>query len=179
MLEEVTTMGWVLTVVLVLILVLSVLALTFLLGMRTKFPPVLRAVRRMNRLITNPRQMRSAGTPGSFAGVIHHTGRTSGREYETPVGPFPTDDGFVITLPYGTGTDWLKNVLASGSATLVTEGRTYEVDRPEIVRIADVVSALPAEELGKLRLFRVEQALQVRRAEANRELSHPQVRRVG
>ena len=171
-------MGSLFTVVLVLVCVLAVLALTFLLGMRMKFPPVLNAVRRINRSFTNPRTMRSAGMPGSATGVIHHTGRTSGREYETPVGPFPTDDGFVIALPYGTETDWLKNVLASGSATLVTEGRTYEVDRPEIVRTADVASVLPADELRKLRLFRVEQCLRVRRVEGGRGAGRSQEERV-
>src|SRR6267143_1895106 len=40
---------------------------------------------------------------------------------------------FVMKLPYGRNTDWLKNVLASGSATIVHEGNTYRVDRPEIV----------------------------------------------
>ena len=156
-------MGWILTVVGALVVVLGVLALVFLLGMRTKFPPVLNAVRRMNRAVMNPRQMRSAGSPGAFAGVIRHTGRTSGRAYETPVGPFPTEDGFVIALPYGTDTDWLKNVLSSGSATLVTEGQTYEVDRPELVRTADVGQALPADEQRRLRRFHVDRCLRVRR----------------
>lgn len=158
-------MAWVLTVLGALVLVLVVLAVVFLLGMRTKFPPVLNAVRRMNRAVMNPRQMRSAGTPGAFAGVIRHTGRSSGRAYETPVGPFPTDDGFVIALPYGTETDWVKNVLAGGSSTLVTEGQTYEVDRPEIVRTVEVADALPADEQARLRRFRVDRCLRVRRVD--------------
>lgn len=35
-------------------------------------------------------------------------------------------------------TDWLKNVLARGSATIVTKGHSYEVDRPEVISMADV-----------------------------------------
>jgi len=38
--------------------------------------------------------MKTAGTPGAYAGAITHVGRRSGRVYETPVGPFATDDGF-------------------------------------------------------------------------------------
>jgi deazaflavin-dependent oxidoreductase (nitroreductase family) len=124
---------------------------------------VLRVVRRFNRRFMNPSQMKTAGTPGAYAGVVRHVGRRSGRVYETPVGPFATDDGFVIALPYGTSSDWVKNVLAAGSATLVTEGHTYEVDQPEIVPLSDVVDVLPIKERRNLRLFRVEQALRTRR----------------
>jgi len=142
---------------------LVLLLLAFVFGMRAKSPVVLRAVRRFNRRVMNPRQMKTAGTPGAYAGFIRHVGRRSGRVYETPVGPFATDDGFVIALPYGTGSDWVKKVLAAGSATLVTEGQTYEVDQPEIVPLGDVVAVLPSKERRNLRLFRVEQALRARR----------------
>jgi deazaflavin-dependent oxidoreductase (nitroreductase family) len=141
-------------------LILSLLAFVF--GMRAKSPVVLRAVRRFNRRFMNPRQMKTAGTPGAYAGVIRHLGRRSGRVYETPVEPFATDDGFVIALPYGTSSNWVKNVLAAGSATLVTEGQTYEVDKPEIVPLSEVVDVLPSKERRNLRLFRVEQALRAR-----------------
>ena len=33
-----------------------------------------------------------------------------------------TDDGFVIGLPNGTTTDWVKNLLADGTATIVNVG---------------------------------------------------------
>jgi len=102
-------------------------------GMRSKSPPVLNAVRRFNRDLGNPRQMATAGAPGAYASVIRHVGRTSGREYETPIGAIATEDGFVSALPYGASADWLKNLLASGSAISVNEGRTYRVDQPEVV----------------------------------------------
>jgi hypothetical protein len=47
------------------------------------------------------------------------------------------EDAFLIALPYGEQTDWLRNVLASGSATLVTAGEAYELDSPEIIPMAD------------------------------------------
>ena len=55
------------------------------------------------------------------------------------MGAVAIDDGFVIALPYGPNTDWLKNVLASGSATIVTRehlrrgpagGRSHGRGRP-------------------------------------------------
>jgi hypothetical protein len=41
----------------------------------------------------------------------------------------------VIALPYDTRPDWVKNVLASGSARLEYEGEIPEVDRPEVLPI--------------------------------------------
>ena len=74
--------------------------------------------------------------PGAVASIVRHVGRKSGQTYETPVNAVATDDGFVIALPYGLNTDWLKNVLASGSATIVDEGKTYLVDHPEVVPLS-------------------------------------------
>ena len=156
---------WLLTVVGALAAGLILVLIAFVFGMRAKSPVVLRAVRRFNRRFMNPRQMKTAGTPGAYAGVIRHVGRRSGRVYETPVGPFATDDGFVIALPYGTSSDWVRNVLAAGSATLVTEGQAYEVDEPEIVPLGDVIDVLPSKERRNLRLFRVEQAMRTHRRE--------------
>ena len=61
----------------------------------------------------------------------------------------------------------MKDVLAAGSATLVTEGHTYEVDQPEIVPLSDIVDVLPSKERRNLRLFHVEQALRARRRGAS------------
>src|SRR5687767_8959102 len=50
-------------------------ATVFLVGMRTKSPAVVDRVRRFNRAVTNPRVLRSAGSPGASASVIRHVGR--------------------------------------------------------------------------------------------------------
>ena len=148
---------------------LVLLAVTFLalvmVGMRTKSPRVLRFVRRMNRAVSNPIQMRSAGHPGAYASIIRHRGRISGQHYETPVGAEATDDGFVIALPYGTTTDWLKNLLADGTATIVNEGETYEVDRPEVRPLASEIGRFRTADQRNLRRFRVEQCVRVRRVD--------------
>jgi deazaflavin-dependent oxidoreductase (nitroreductase family) len=148
-------------------LALSVVAFLLLVvvGMRTKSPPVLRLVRRVNRSVSNPIQMRSAGRPGAYASIIHHRGRISGQRYETPVGAEATDDGFVIALPYGTTTDWLKNLLADGTATIVNEGETFEVDQPEVRPLASEIARFPTADQRNLRRFRVEQCVRVRRVD--------------
>ncbi len=141
------------------------LALVFLLGMRTKSPLVLRPLIRIQRAVINPKQMRSAGTPGAYASVIRHRGRTSGRPYETPVGVVADDDGFLIALVYGSRTNWLQNVLAAGSATIVHEGQTYGVDEPEIVPMKAVAARFTAGDQQGFRRLAVDQALRVRRVE--------------
>jgi deazaflavin-dependent oxidoreductase (nitroreductase family) len=145
----------------------AVLAATFLVGMRTRTPAVVDRVRRFNRAVTNPRVLRSAGEPGASASVVHHVGRVSGRSYRTPVGPFAVGDAFVIALPYGPGTDWVRNVMANGSATLVHEGRTVPVHEPEVVPVAEIMADLPSSEQRTLRLFGVRECLRVRPAPAD------------
>lgn len=139
-------------------------AVVVLSGMRARAPWAVDAVRRFSAVF-KPYQMRTAGMPGAYASVIHHRGRTSGWPYETPVGAVATDDGFVIALPYGTRADWLKNVLASGSATIVHEGRTYQADQPEVLPIAAAADRFPASDRRSQRLFGIDQCLHLHRVE--------------
>ena len=162
-------MAPILIVVGVMLLVVVIVLVVFMLGMRGKTPWVLNAVRRFARGIGNPYQMRSAGKPGSYASVIRHRGRVSARAYETPVAARVTEDGFVIAAVYGPNTDWLKNVLANGSATIVHEGETFEVDRPEVVPTAAVERYFGGKELRNLRRYRVTSCVRVRNAAVPRE----------
>lgn len=91
------------------------------------------ASRAVNKRYGNPAMMKLAGRRYFFAGIIRHTGRHSGREYATPVWALPTSEGFLISLPFGEGVDWLKNVLAAGRATIETKGETWEVVEPEVI----------------------------------------------
>ena len=143
------------------LIAVTALGIVFMVGMRSKSPLVLNAVRRTGRAM-RPLAMKSSGTPGSNASVVRHVGRKSGRPYATPVNAVATDDGFVIALPYGRNTDWLKNVLASGSATILDEGNTYEVDRPEIVPLSVAEPLFPPKDQRTHRRFRVDDYLLLR-----------------
>jgi deazaflavin-dependent oxidoreductase (nitroreductase family) len=147
----------------VLLLALSAIATLYVLGIRSKRAMVRTAARRFHHAVGNPLQMRSAGTPGTYASVIRHQGRRTGRTYETPVWAVPTEDGFVIAIVYGSGTDWLKNVLASGAAAIVHQGETYPVDQPEIVPMERARAYFPATLQRTHRLVRVNGCLRVRR----------------
>jgi deazaflavin-dependent oxidoreductase (nitroreductase family) len=108
-----------------------------------------------------PLALRSAGKEGSGTSVVRHVGRRSGRTYQTPVVAARHDDSFLIALPYGKRTDWLKNVLGKGSAAIVINGHTYEVDRPEVIPMAEATAYFRPKEQRMHRQFHVDSALQV------------------
>jgi deazaflavin-dependent oxidoreductase (nitroreductase family) len=128
--------------------------------MRTSTQNALRMFTRAMR----PLALRSAGKEGSNTSVVRHVGRRSGRTYETPVIAAQHDDSFLIALPYGQRTDWLKNVLDRGSAAIVANGQVYEVDRPEVIAMAEATSYFRPREQRMHRQFHVDSALQVKRA---------------
>jgi deazaflavin-dependent oxidoreductase (nitroreductase family) len=146
-----------------LTVIVGAVAVVFVSGMRSKSPTVLNAVRQISKA-TKPYVLKTAGTPGSRTAVIHHIGRTTGQPYETPIVAEPIDEGFLIALPYGPNTDWLKNVLARGSATIVLAGHAHDVDRPEVVPLADAAHLYSERDLRSLRQFRVEECLRLRKA---------------
>jgi hypothetical protein len=75
-------------------------------------------------------------TPHAPFAVLMHTGRRSGRTYETPLGAFPFGDGFVLALAYGREVDWCRNVLATGTCQLRWKGQEFALERPEIIPIS-------------------------------------------
>jgi deazaflavin-dependent oxidoreductase (nitroreductase family) len=95
-------------------------------------PRLGRRVAHFNRRVTNRVTGPMAPWLPGF-GVVVHRGRTSGREYRTPVNVFRDGDSYVIALTYGADSDWVTNVLAAGEATLITRGRRLELTSPEVV----------------------------------------------
>ena len=66
-------------------------------------------------------------------GVIEHRGRRSGKTFRTPVVVRPASDGFVVPMPWGEGTDWCRNVRASGECVIRWRGRDYPLVQPEVI----------------------------------------------
>jgi deazaflavin-dependent oxidoreductase (nitroreductase family) len=149
----------------VVVLGSAALAILYVVGWRAKSGLVLGPIVWMSKKVMNPMQMRSAGTPGAYASIVRHRGRISGAAYETPVGVVADGDAFLIALPYGSRAQWLRNVLAAGSATLVHEGTTYRVDRPELIALATVADRFPASDRRLFRWLRVEDCLWLRNVE--------------
>ena len=73
-------------------------------------------------------------------GVLQHSGRKSGLVYSTPLAFTSTPGAFFVGLPWGRGTDWVRNVRAAGRCTVRLGGREFECTEPEFVG-KDVVMA--------------------------------------
>ncbi|WP_193045765.1 PNPOx family protein [Mycolicibacterium baixiangningiae] len=65
-------------------------------------------------------------------GMVVHRGRTSGREFRTPINLFRRRDGFVFALTYGSDADWVKNVIAAGGCEVITRRRRYALTDPQL-----------------------------------------------
>ncbi|QKG25513.1 nitroreductase family deazaflavin-dependent oxidoreductase [Actinomadura verrucosospora] len=99
-------------------------------------PLMPRRLRRINKAVTNRVQGVYAPYLPPLA-VIVHKGRTSGREYRTPVTAFRSGDRIIIGLPYGTDTDWVRNLLAAGRGGVERLGRVRRITRPRVLTAAD------------------------------------------
>ena len=73
--------------------------------------------------------------------VLRHTGRSSGKSYATPVAVLPTETTFVIGLPWGRGTDWVRNVRAAGGCTIRWKGHDFTCTDPVFVDQSVAVAA--------------------------------------
>lgn len=154
---------WILWSVVALVLVGLGGFIALVVTMRTKNRRGLLLVRRFGRRFGRPMEMRTAGEPGASAAVIRHVGRRSGAPYATPIGVYPLGDDFLVYLPYGREVDWLRNILAAGSAELRADGRSYRVT-PRIVEPAAALPHLSAADRRVARLFGVTDFLVLERA---------------
>jgi deazaflavin-dependent oxidoreductase (nitroreductase family) len=152
-------------VVVVVWLVESVLAVW---AWRSRNHRALHLVKRFNKYVENPIQVRFGGRSGPSA-VVHHVGRRSGKPYATPVIAHLSQQDVVIPLPYGTDVDWLRNLLAAGRGVVDLERRSLQVDGPVIVDIDDVVDRLPASMVFAVRVNGAREALQLRVSEPTPE----------
>jgi deazaflavin-dependent oxidoreductase (nitroreductase family) len=69
--------------------------------------------------------------------VLHHRGRRSGRALSLPIAVQATPDMFLVVLPWGPGTNWVRNVLAAGGCRIRWKGADHDVTRPEVLGRAE------------------------------------------
>ena len=74
--------------------------------------------------------------------VVCHYGRSSGRPYRTPVKVFRSGENYLISLPYGRESDWVRNVLAAKGCDLEAGGQRVRLAAPQ-VRIDPAPAELP------------------------------------
>jgi deazaflavin-dependent oxidoreductase (nitroreductase family) len=120
--------------------------------------PVLAASR-----VLNPLVLLLAGTPLlPLYGVIEHRGRRSGRIFHTPVVVRPTDDGFIVPMPWGEGTDWYRNVRAAGECVIRWKGRDYPLVDPRVIDRTAAGAGFSDFQRSAMARFGITQALRLR-----------------
>lgn len=58
--------------------------------------------------------------------LVYHRGRTSGKEYVTPLCMVSTPEGFIVPAAFGPDVDWLANLRATPESKVVYEGVTHQ-----------------------------------------------------
>ncbi len=82
----------------------------------------------VNKRIFNRLELKKGVRP-----VITHIGRSSGKAYQTPLDAHPVEGGFIFILVYGSQSDWVQNILASGTAQLKAGSSEHKLNNPRVV----------------------------------------------
>ena len=120
--------------------------------------PLPRLLAEFNKVATNRLIGLVADRLPGFA-LVCHKGRTSGRDYWTPVTLFERPGGYRIALTYGQG-DWVRNVMNAGRAQVITGGEVREIANPRVVHDPQH-AGVPLAVQGMLWLARVDDFLLV------------------
>lgn len=101
--------------------------------------PMPRWVAEINKRVFNKMELKRGQRP-----VLTHIGRSSGASYRTPLDAYRVEGGFIFMLVYGSDSDWVQNVLASGSAKLELDGETFELASPRVIAADEAWAQIPS-----------------------------------
>ncbi len=93
---------------------------------------------KLNRAVFNPREIKKGKRP-----VLLHRGRSTGLERQTPLDAHKVDDGYLFIAVYGPDSDWVRNILVSGTATLRLPGEMIELESPRLLDTEGALQLLP------------------------------------
>lgn len=93
--------------------------------------------------------------------VVRHTGRRSGRAFETPVAARRVADGFVLALAFGRGAHWYRNLVANGGGVIRWRGVDHPVGPPTDLAVEEALAAFNAIQRGGLRAAEVDGYIRV------------------
>ena len=99
--------------------------------------PYPRWLAKVNKSVFNPREVMKGERP-----VVVHVGRRSGNVYQTPIDAHPSEGGYLLVVRYGPGSDWVRNVVAAGGASLRVDGEEINLDSPRLVSQEEAVDEL-------------------------------------
>jgi deazaflavin-dependent oxidoreductase (nitroreductase family) len=107
-------------------------------------------VRSFNKHVFNKFTLALAESGRGPFSILCHSGRRSGCDFRTPVLATYVGDSVIIPLSYGRSVDWLQNVLAQKSCTIIHKKQTFSAGSPEILPAAAALKVMPPE---RARLF--------------------------
>ncbi|MEV6348257.1 hypothetical protein [Actinoplanes sp. NPDC051851] len=88
--------------------------------------------------------------------VLHHRGRRSGREFNSPVQAYRTQNGtFLVGLAYHRDANWALNMLAAGGGSMTRAGARYALSRPRR-RSAEARADLPRPVAALMRSLKID-----------------------
>jgi deazaflavin-dependent oxidoreductase (nitroreductase family) len=124
-------------------------------GNAVHFGPRTRRLIRVTARVVNPLVLRIAGRRHMpILGIVHHRGRSTGRDYATPLGVRPaTGGGFVIPLTFSDASHWYQNISAAGECVITYQGADHTVAGSVVVDRATAGPAFPRYERLALRLI--------------------------
>lgn len=128
---------------------------------KSRNPRVVGWLTSYHKHVTNPVWVRFFAGRSASSALLHHVGRRSGTAYKTPLTAHRSDDTVIIPLPYGTETDWLRNLQAAGEGVVELDGRSFSVDEPEVVPVDQVMPLLPPLLVRIVHLHETENALRL------------------
>jgi deazaflavin-dependent oxidoreductase (nitroreductase family) len=76
-------------------------------------------------------------------GTVDHVGRTSGTRYRTPVAVLSSGKLLIVPVPFGSATQWVRNVLAAGGCVIRWKGRDTPVTEARLAEWPEIKPLLP------------------------------------
>ncbi|NJP92136.1 nitroreductase family deazaflavin-dependent oxidoreductase [Nonomuraea sp. FMUSA5-5] len=110
----------------------------------------------VNKRVFNPRAIAGGKWP-----VLIHVGRVSGTTYHTPLDAHPVAGGYLFVLVYGSGSDWVRNVMAADGARLRVEGKEVELTAPRLIGRDEAFGAMPEGVARPPRVLRISEFLRM------------------
>jgi deazaflavin-dependent oxidoreductase (nitroreductase family) len=95
---------------------------------------------------------------GPFS-ILQHTGRKTGRLYQTPVITTTIGETIIIALTYGEKVDWLRNILAQGGCNIFFGNKWWHASHPAVIGADSAYSMLPESRSTLFRRFRFKKFL--------------------
>jgi deazaflavin-dependent oxidoreductase (nitroreductase family) len=94
--------------------------------------PIPKFVALFNRRVFNPAELKRGVRP-----VLTNVGRSSGKTYRTPLDAPRVDGGYIFIVMYGADSDWVRNIMVTGTATLTVEGEEFPLESPRLIGKAE------------------------------------------